>query len=36
MIDGLHILIGNRTKKSLAIVLTGAEKRSRRRGVGAI
>jgi hypothetical protein len=34
MVDGLHILIQNRTKKPLAIVLSGAERRSKGRDGG--
>jgi hypothetical protein len=34
MADGLHILIWNRTKKPLAIALSGAEKELRVRKMG--
>jgi hypothetical protein len=34
MVDGLHILTRNRTKKPLAIALGGARIRSRRRDSG--
>jgi hypothetical protein len=34
MVDGLHILLQNRTKKPLAIVLSGPGKESKERGGG--